>query len=569
MSRSRSPLRSAVRSVVALVLLGVLLGMLAGCTTGDPGDTAGGTPTLPTTASAPAPPTLCSTPATTPATTPTPAPLVVQADAAAAGRRWDVAEQLYTAALAQEGADATTLGCAAAGLRYVDAGRAADAAAAKAEEKSAEQASPQRAATAWDAFYKTWVRPVLQVALPALVVLAALLALSSAATSWVVRGDSCGPRSPAGNAHLLVGRVACVAALAWSAVAAVLAAPRLLHDAPALARARPLLLVTLAVLALVVLVAVAAWLVVGHPPSSQGAGMRATTILGRTTLTVLVLVVGVVAGLALPATAASVLIAAVVLALAAAATLARLQGLRLRVVVGASGVAGGHDDLLAAAVRSRLEALGSFSAGGVRVQQGTDVDTLPTDALGLLPDGPWRQVASFAARVLTAPPPWQADVTAMPDGTLGVTLRRNGRVIGATLVSPVAMHLGTAALAALPAAQGTPLTDLTTDRAGRALTTGVAASLLVELARRHDHLRPGLSGATEWSSVALLALATDPAMQYDDEQAARLATLATSLDTGYLGAYVTSVVLRAKILPGGAGDELIVRDLGPTVPEAS
>jgi hypothetical protein len=68
------------------------------------------------------------------------------------------------------------------------------------------------------------------------------------------------------------------------------------------------------------------------------------------------------------------------------------------------------------------------------------------------------------------------------------------------------------------------------------LRTAAAAFILLTLSKRYYHLKAGLSGATDWSSVAMQVIATDPACQLNAHDKRALLANAVAEDDGNMAA---------------------------------
>jgi hypothetical protein len=149
--------------------------------------------------------------------------------------------------------------------------------------------------------------------------------------------------------------------------------------------------------------------------------------------------------------------------------------------------------------------------------------------------------------LFTPPTPWRVDVTEQNDGSILISIRRNGRVAEAAVIRASTLELpsnqvegangGSDAGGSTPAVRAGPPGsdpggsgadgDWTTE-----LRTAAAAFVLVTLSRRYYHLKAGLCGATDWRSIALQVIASDPASRLSakDRHAALVHAVADDRD---------------------------------------
>jgi hypothetical protein len=194
----------------------------------------------------------------------------------------------------------------------------------------------------------------------------------------------------------------------------------------------------------------------------------------------------------------------------------------------------GSDDAgLAAAVRARLFELGAQGPHGIEVTQRTDVSSLPSQALGLIPEGRLEKLAQVIVSIFTPATPWRVDVTEQDDDTIVVSIRRNGLVAEAIVIRAKTLGLQGGVT---PTSKSTVPADAFAAGWKSELRTAASVFILVALARRYYHLHAGLSGATEWRSVALQVIAADRAPRLDDDTPTRLLATAVAADAGNVAA---------------------------------
>ena len=70
----------------------------------------------------------------------------------------------------------------------------------------------------------------------------------------------------------------------------------------------------------------------------------------------------------------------------------------------------------------------------IQVTQQTDVSTLPQDALSLIPDGILAKLAALFVSLFTPATPWRADVAEQSDGSIVVSILRNGVAADAVVI---------------------------------------------------------------------------------------------------------------------------------------
>ena len=221
----------------------------------------------------------------------------------------------------------------------------------------------------------------------------------------------------------------------------------------------------------------------------------------------------------------------------------RASGLTMGLRIAGTSSDGKTDSGLAELVRVRLHALGSRPPRGIQVTEQTDVASLPPTALSLLPDGPWRQAVSALFGLFTPSSPWLVQVTEQADSSLSVVISRNRTVVDARIIRPNVIGLPK------PSGDAKP-TDSVPDWRSLALRTAAAALVLTTLSERYRHLRLGLSGATDWRSIAAQVVATDPAVPATADEDKVLLVRAINFDEGNLAAQAALLNLTD---PGIAG----------------
>ncbi|HEY2308783.1 MAG TPA: hypothetical protein VGI05_23160, partial [Streptosporangiaceae bacterium] len=217
---------------------------------------------------------------------------------------------------------------------------------------------------------------------------------------------------------------------------------------------------------------------------------------------------------------------ALVLAALGLGLVARTRGIGIGLLIQGHDKTGADDAGLGAFVRARLYSLGSQEPKGILVAQQTDTSTLPSGALGLIPAGTLAKLATLFVSLFAPPTPWRVDVTEQEDGSIVVSVRRNGRVADAAVIRPSSLELpskqANGATGGADTADSTPAAgaDPSGGDSGGAgaggdwtieLRSAAATFVLLSLSRRYYHLRAGLCGASDWRSVALQVIASDPA----------------------------------------------------------
>ena len=214
------------------------------------------------------------------------------------------------------------------------------------------------------------------------------------------------------------------------------------------------------------------------------------------------------------------------LAALGAGIVARTRGIRIGLLIQGHDKTGADDAGLGAFVRARLYSLGSQEPMGLLVTQQTDTSTLPSGALGLIPAGSLAKLATLFVSLFAPPTPWRVNVTEQDDGSIVVSIRRNGRVAEAAVIRASSLELpskqASGATGGADAGGGTPAAGADPSGSGPVgsgaggdwtaeLRTAAATFTLLALSRCYYHLRVSLCGATDWRSVALQVIASDPA----------------------------------------------------------
>jgi hypothetical protein len=394
--------------------------------------------------------------------------------------------------------------------------------------------APDDISKAWDAFYRHWVHPVVHFGTPMLIVFAVLMTLAVVATPVLVgidtpgiRSGDKGPRQALGGAYWLG-----VACLLFAAIEATIVFP-LSRNVP-WARHLPWaagVSIGLAATALMVFLVLVE--VVGQERRDRLPLWGPLWGLGVCVyIATLILITGVALGIGpahwpgawLSGKQAAV-IYALLLAILGGCLVSRTRGIAMGLLIQGHDKTGADDAGLGAFVRARLYSLGSQEPKGILVTQQTDTSTLPSGALGLIPSGNLAKLAALFLSLFAPPTPWRIDVTEQDDGSIVIAVRRNGRVAEAAVIRPSSLELpskqangangGADAASSTPAAGADPSGsdaggtgapgDWTTE-----LRMAAATFTLLCLSKRYYHLRAGLCGATEWRSVALQVIASDP-----------------------------------------------------------
>ena len=441
---------------------------------------------------------------------------------------------------------------------------------------------PTGISSAWDAFFNDWVKPVVRFGTPALIVFAVLLILTRVLTRVLVTKDSPGIRSANTSARWPVSVMYWfgVICLLYSAIEATVIFP-LARDVmfgkkPKPPTAPPAPLTAEFSIGMVAAAGVVVWVlycIIGRPLRRKvyapGLKKRQRRDLGLGSYARIGWTVPVTAGMA---AAAGALIVGVIglwwrfhwlddrvmpgayaplLAVLGVVIVGRARGIGMGLVIHGHDKAGADDAGLGASVRARLYTLASHGPTGIQVTEQTDVSTLPQDALSLIPEGTVAKLAALFVSLFTPATPWRADVAEQSDGSIVVSILRNGVAADAVVIRASTLWLpdksasnaGTASIAddtspavggpsggSGPAGPGTA-PDWTVE-----LRTAAAAFILLTLLKRYSHLCAGLSGAQDWGSVAMQVIATDPACQLSADDKRALLANAVAEDDGNMAA---------------------------------
>jgi len=439
---------------------------------------------------------------------------------------------------------------------------------------------PGDISSAWDAFFRDWVKPVVHFGTPALIVFAVLLTLTRVLTGVLVTKDAPGVRSAKTLARLPVSVMYWfgVLCLLWASVEATVIFPfarNLIGKHEPSAPPPPW--TAESSVAMVAVAGVVVWVlycIVGRPlrrkvyapglkkQQRKELGLESYARIGWTIPVTAVMVVGAgalivgVIGLArwhfrwldgriTPGVYAPLLAALGVV------IVGRARGIGMGLVMQGHDKTGGDDAGLGASVRARLYTLASHGPAGIQVTQQTDVSTLPQDALSLIPEGILAQLAALFLSLFTPAKPWRADVTEQSDGSIVVSILRNGVSADAVVIEASTLWLpdksassaGTVSIAddTGPAADGSSEGSGPVDPGTAAgwtveLRTAAAAFILLTLSKRYYHLQAGLSGATDWRSVAMQVIATDPACHLSEDDKRALLANSVAEDDGNMAA---------------------------------
>lgn len=196
-------------------------------------------------------------------------------------------------------------------------------------------------------------------------------------------------------------------------------------------------------------------------------------------------------------------------------------GSRLRLEVTVSRGDGARDNAATAYVVQRIQTMGSNKPRRLEAPGGTDVLTLPDQAVSAIPDDRGKLIAAVLAmlRALAAITPWRAKVLIVDEGTATVALSRNGSQLDSTLLFSSELGLD---------GSRQQVTGGARKRVEHELLTAAAAFVLLRLSDRHLTLMQGLYGASNWRSVACQVLADTP--PWDSDSAAAEQLFATAVD---------------------------------------
>lgn len=187
----------------------------------------------------------------------------------------------------------------------------------------------------------------------------------------------------------------------------------------------------------------------------------------------------------------------------------------------------------------RLQKLGSRPPEALSYSQTTDLSRLASQDFSTVPGG---AIASAAARILYAVRPgltWRAQITQVDTERLTVQVSRNSRLVKTAVISRPDLGLET-----IPDSPTDNALTEKQDRAKAQLLTGAAACVLLEMSFVHPPLRRGLCGATQWKSVALHVIATEPALAEDPNKNIALLRESTDADPGYALGRLDYLIMR-------------------------
>jgi hypothetical protein len=229
----------------------------------------------------------------------------------------------------------------------------------------------------------------------------------------------------------------------------------------------------------------------------------------------------------------------------------RTRGIGMGLVIQGHDKNGGDDAGLAASVRAHLYTLASHGPSGIEVTQQTDVSTLPQEALNLIPAGALAKLAALFVSLFARAAPWHADVTEQSDGSIVVSILRNGVAADSVVIRPSVLWLpdksasnagtgsgadDTAPAASVSSGGGSPAGPGTEAGWTAELRTGAAAFILLTLSKRYYHLSAGLSGAQDWRSVTVQVITTDLACHLSTGDKRALLAQAIAEDEGNMAA---------------------------------
>jgi MFS family permease len=442
------------------------------------------------------------------------------------------------------------------------------------------KSAPQDTASSWDQFYADWVKPVTHFGTPVLVVFAVLLVLARSAARVFVTKNSPGPRALHLRERVRIGAMYWVGVLAllWSAVEVTVAFP-ISRAVPSERHVPWLVDASIALIGLAAAVVPLPYLVVGRALQGRGrvpgegvqrrsrGGFAGYARTGLTAVTAFIAIVGAALLIANRHTdwgwrldwlgnSLAPLIYAPLLALLGVVIAGRIRGIGIGLLIQGHDKTGGEDAGLGAFIRARLYALGSNGPSGIQITQQTDVSSLPSEALSLIPEGTLAKLARLFVALFSPATPWRVDVTEQSDSSIVVSIMRNGWVADATVIrsgplglphsrtTDVSTPAGVVAPSATDAAtSGSAATSADAKGAESStsdwsveLRTSAAAFVLLTMAGRYDHLRAGLSGASQWRSVALQVIASDAASRLSHRDTTELLSRAVAEDDGNVAA---------------------------------
>jgi hypothetical protein len=456
---------------------------------------------------------------------------------------------------------------------------------------------PGGISSAWNAFFHDWVKPVVHFGTPVLIVFAVLLTLTRVLTGVLVTKDAPGVRSAKTSARLPVSVMYWfgVTCLLYAAIEATVIFPlaRTVMWGKHQPSAPPAPLTAEFSIAMVAAAGVVVWVlyrIIGRPfkrkvyapglkkRQRRDLGLVAYARIWWTVPVTVVMALGAAAfilpviGIAIgtghwhiPRLDGRVMPGAYapLLAVLGVVIVGRARGIGMGLVIQGHDKTGGDDAGLAASVRARLYTLASHGPVGIQVTQQTDVSTLPQEALNLIPDGTLAKLAALFMSLFSPATPWRADITEQSDGSIVVSILRNGVSADAVVVRSSTLWLpdqstnnaGTASIAddvgqaagassngSGPASPSTAASGSGPAGPGTAadwtveLRTAAAAFILLTLSKRYYHLQAGLSGAKDWRSVAMQVIATDQACHLSGDDKRALLANAVAEDDGNMAA---------------------------------
>lgn len=379
----------------------------------------------------------------------------------------------------------------------------------------------------WDTFYEAWVKPVAHFGVPTLIVFAVLLTLSVIVTPLLVDKDTPGVRSGGRLARGIMRGMYWfgVLCLLFASIEAAVVYPvaRNVRTAPwAAGVAIGLAAIGFAVSYTLFRVFDREWpgrIRVGHFLFLVVGGILICLLVGVGHLRLKWLNEDF-----------SPMVYAVLLSVTGIVIASRVRGVGIGMLIKGHNKDGGDDAGLGAFVQARLYSLGSQRPSGILITQQTDVSTLPSNALSLIPDGTLAKLAALFMALFTPATPWRVDIAEQFDHSIIVSVRRNGAAAETTVIRASTLGLpaqpSDGANATANPKTATQVSGTSSDSPGAPgvdsdtasdwtaeLRTAAAAFVLLALAKRYYHLAAGLSGATQWQSVAQQVIASEPTSQ--------------------------------------------------------
>lgn len=379
----------------------------------------------------------------------------------------------------------------------------------------------------WNTFYEAWVKPVANFGVPTLIVFAVLLTLSVIVTPLLVDKDTPGVRSGGPLARgILRGMywfgVLCLLCASVEA-AVVYPVARNVRTAPwAAGVAIGLTAIGFAVGYTLFRVFDREW------PGRIRVGQFLFLVIGG-------ILIGLLVGvghlrLKWLNEDFSPMVYVALLSVTGIVIASRVRGVGIGMLIKGQNKDGGDDAGLGAFVQARLYSLGSQRPSGILITQQTDVSTLPSNALSLIPDGTLAKLAALFMSLFTPATPWRVDIAEQFDHGIIVSVRRNGAAAETMVIRAGTLELPaqrsdevnstsnpktvTQVSGTSSDSPGAPGVDSDTASDWTAeLRTAAAAFVLLALAKRYYHLEAGLSGATQWQSVAQQVIASEPTSQ--------------------------------------------------------